>query len=413
MGGSVSGSGETLNPAKMQPQTLAEREIGGAEPRTKRRLTIVTEIIAPYRVPEFNALAEHPDVSLHVIFLAETDPSMRQWRVYKDEIRFSYQVLPSFRCRFGRQTILVNRGLRRALRAAAPEAIIVGGYNYPASWQALLWAQKRRVPLILWSESNAADQRSRNRIIEYLKAKFLRACRGFAVPGISSQRYLQQLGVRQQPIFIARNAVDNDLFARLAKAARSDRARITAQYRLPERFFLYVGRLVSSKGIFELLEAYASLEASLRSEIGLVFVGDGAAEAQLRERGAAVSPGLVQCFGFIHREQLPEFYALAEAFIFPTHSDPWGLVVNEAMACGLPVIASEVAGCVADLVEDGWNGYVVPRGQPAALAAAMRKLVVDSEVTRRMASNSLERIRLYSPSAWAEGMAEITRLVPR
>src|SRR5882724_10671701 len=100
----------------------------------KCRLTLITELIAPYRVPEFNALAEQPSIDLHVIFLAETDPSMRQWRVYKDEIRFSYEVLPSWRCRVGRGNVLVNRGLRRALRAARPGTIVVGGYNYPASW---------------------------------------------------------------------------------------------------------------------------------------------------------------------------------------------------------------------------------------------------------------------------------------
>ncbi len=62
----------------------------------RRRLTITTEIIAPYRIPVFNALAEHPEIDLHVIFLAETDPTQRQWLVYKNEIRFSYEVLPSF-----------------------------------------------------------------------------------------------------------------------------------------------------------------------------------------------------------------------------------------------------------------------------------------------------------------------------
>ncbi len=73
-----------------------------------------------------------------------------------------------------------------------------------------------------------------------------------------------------------------------------------------------------------------------------------------------IIPGAV-CFpGFAQREDLAGLYALAEALVLPTHSDPWGLVVNEAMACGLPIIVSSVAGCAADLVEDGWNGYVVP-----------------------------------------------------
>ena len=95
----------------------------------RRRLTIITEIIAPYRVPVFNVLAEHPEIDLHVIFLAETDPTQRQWLVYKNEIRFSYEVLPSWRRRMRKQNLLVNWGVTDALRRAAPDVIVCGGYN--------------------------------------------------------------------------------------------------------------------------------------------------------------------------------------------------------------------------------------------------------------------------------------------
>jgi hypothetical protein len=82
----------------------------------KPRLVIITEIIAPYRVPVFNSLAAQAQVDLHVLFLAETDPRLRQWTIPKDEIRFSYDVLPSFRLRLGNLNLLLNRGLDKALR---------------------------------------------------------------------------------------------------------------------------------------------------------------------------------------------------------------------------------------------------------------------------------------------------------
>ena len=126
--------------------------------------------------------------------------------------------------------------------------------------------------------------------------------------------------------------------------------------RLPARFFLFAGRLVAEKGIFDLLDAYQSLAPSVRDEVGLVFVGDGAARSAIQQSAAAINGGSIQFTGFAQRESLPAYYALADALVFPTHTDPWGLVVNEAMACGLPVICSDVAGCVADLVESGWNG---------------------------------------------------------
>jgi glycosyltransferase involved in cell wall biosynthesis len=112
------------------------------------------------------------------------------------------------------------------------------------------------------------------------------------------------------------------------------------------------------------------------------------------------------CFpGFAQRENLAGLYALSETLVLPTHSDPWGLVVNEAMACGLPIIVSSVAGCSADLVEDGWNGYVVPPRDVEKLSVAIDTLVRHPELRQRMSGRSLERIRNYSPEACADGLA--------
>src|SRR5205085_4113879 len=94
-----------------------------------------------------------------------------------------------------------------------------------------------------------------------------------------------------------------------------------------------------------------------------------------------------------------------EVFVFPSHSDPWGLVVNEAMACGLPIISTDAAGCTADLVEDNWNGRVVRRGDVGQLASAMEDLARDPVMSFRMASHSRERILRYSPEACAAGIA--------
>jgi glycosyltransferase involved in cell wall biosynthesis len=158
--------------------------------------------------------------------------------------------------------------------------------------------------------------------------------------------------------------------------------------------------------VFDLLEAYAQLDDEIRATVALVFLGDGADRAELMERASRITLGTVQFPGFVQREGLPEFYALAEALIFPTHSDTWGLVVNEAMSCGIPVIANSVAGCVADLVQDGWNGFVVPPRDPSHLAAAMARLACDSALRIEMGSRGRERVKTYSPAAWAEGLVK-------
>jgi len=370
-----------------------------------RRVVIITEIIAPYRIPVFNALARRRDIDLHVIFLAETDPTQRQWLVYKNEIYFSYEVLPSWRRRIGNQCLLLNWGAEAALRQAAPDFIVCGGYNYIASWQAMSWARRNRVLFALWSESTTCDQRSGHVWVEALKERFLSRCDAFVVPGQSSAEYLHKYGAPVSTIFTAPNAVDSEWFTHQAEAARQDAGKYRRALNLPARFFLFAGRLVQEKGIFDLLQAYGSLRAELRNEVGLVFVGDGAERSELRRRAAAIQPGAICITGFAQRERLASYYALADALVFPTHTDPWGLVVNEALACGLPIISTTTAGCAADLIEDGWNGRVVAGGDIRHLAFAMTELASNSELRSLMGQRSLERSKRFSPEAWASGMA--------
>jgi glycosyltransferase involved in cell wall biosynthesis len=273
----------------------------------KRRLSLITEIIAPYRIPVFNALTARDDLDLHVIFLSETDPSLRQWLVYKDEIKFSYQVLPAFRQRLGKYNLMLNRGLATALAQARPDVILCGGYNYLASWQAQRWAAKGSVPFFLWLESTAADQRRRIPLVEALKRRFLARCTAFVVPGKASQSYLRKFGVPDTSIFPAPNPVDNAFFADRAAQARAGRDTVRAKLHLPERYFLFVGRLVEAKGVFELLEAYAKLNPALRSSIGLVVVGDGPARQALERRAAQIHLGAIRFAGFTQKADPPPF----------------------------------------------------------------------------------------------------------
>ena len=370
----------------------------------KRRLVVITELIAPYRIPVFNELAKHESIDVKVIFLAATDPSMRQWRIYSEEIRFWHHILPSWRNRIGKYNLLLNQNPGEILNRLRPDVILCGGYNYFASWQALRWSRRNNVPFLLWCESTANDDRSGNIVLESLKRSFFSRCDGFVVPGISAREYAQTKGALPGNTFIAPNAVDNALFAAGAESARMDAPRTLGRLGLPARFFLFVGRLVKEKGVNELIEAYAALPEGVRSKIGLVLAGEGALRAELESRARAIFPGCVHFAGFVHREELANYYGLAECLVFPTHSDTWGMVVNEAMACGLPIICSEVAGCAADLLRA--NGIVVSPQDSSQLSDAMKRLAGDSALREQMSSCSREIIRRYSPESCAGGIAE-------
>jgi len=377
----------------------------------RRRLVILTEIISPYRIPLFNCLAQDSEVDLHVIFLSENDPGLRQWKVYKEEIRFSHEVLPSWRRRVGKVNVLLNGKVLHALRQASPQAILCGGYNYIASWQALMWAHFRNIPFLLWSESNRYDARSGHAIVEVLKAEFIQNCDGFVVPGRSAEEYLVAHNIRQNRIFTAPNAVDNDLFCSLAEVARQGATALRRELDLPNRYILFVGRLVPEKGVFELLQAYATLDHDLRRQVGLVFVGDGACRAELQKQASTLTEGTIKFPGFAQREQLPAYYALAEMLVLPTYTDTWGLVVNEAMACGLPVIVSRVAGCVSDLIQEKQTGWVIEPKDVSSLKSAMVNLATRPDLCANMGAHARQHIAQFSPRAWSEAITDAVKAI--
>ncbi|HEY8671653.1 MAG TPA: glycosyltransferase family 4 protein, partial [Terriglobales bacterium] len=276
-------------------------------------------------------------------------------------------------------------------------------------------AKRNRVPFLLWCESTSHDRRNRRSVVESLKMKFFRSCDGFVVPGKSSYEYVSQMNSKistalSVPIFIAPNAVDNDLFSEGARRAASMSVRLRGRLGFPERYFLSVGRLVEQKGVLDLLNAYASLSPDLRTKVGLVFAGDGPLRSELENSARYIFPGSVHFPGFIQRDELAAYYSLAECFVLPTHSDPWGLVVNEAMACGLPIICTAVAGCAADLVLG--NGRVVGSRNTRQLAGAMEEISADPDLRLRMSEESRKLIQKYSPQACADGIGRAAILTP-
>jgi len=146
------------------------------------------------------------------------------------------------------------------------------------------------------------------------------------------------------------------------------------------------------------------LNPELRSQISLVFAGDGPLRAEVEALARDIYPGSVHFAGFVQRDELANYYALAECLVMPTHTDPWGLVVNEAMACSLPVICTNAAGCAEDLVRE--NGIRVAPGDVRQLSEAMRTVATDADLRRYMSRESSKLIQNYSPEACAAGIAE-------
>lgn len=343
------------------------------------RLTLLTEIPAPYRIPLFNALAER--VELKVIFLAARH-QQRPYRRHESEFAFSRLVLPHRDVTIAGRWLVLNRGIREAL--VGSDVVLIGGWNQPAFWQALVWAKARRVPVIAWVESTERDRRSAR--FEPMKRSVVRLIDAFLVPGRASYAYLRSLGIENDRITTAPNAVDRALF----ETAMADGGHMRTR-----PLVLAVGRLAPEKGLDVLLRATSDLP------VDVALAGVGPEERSLR----ALAGQNVRFLGQVDRDELADLYANADVLALPSRSETWGMVLNEAALAGLPLVASDAAGAAYELVVDGENGFRVPADDVGALREALRRLTEDPELRARFGARSREIGAGYSPEAWADAVA--------
>jgi glycosyltransferase involved in cell wall biosynthesis len=357
------------------------------------KVLLLTSIMAPHRTASFNALAADPAVDLEVVFLARTDPD-RKWTVREDEMRFPHRTLREvWRARRGESFTHLTSGLATVLRQARPDVLVVGGWDQQAYLEAFALRRHVTTAFLWWVESTVRDRRENLEALRHAKRRLVKAADAIVVPGQASAEYVRALGAERARVFVAPNAVDNGLYA----ACAGDRSSRTGPVR-----FLFAGRLESGKGVLPLFDAWAGVAA----EAELTIVGDGSLRERVRERVAHAAMPPVRALGHLDREGLAEEYARADVFVFPSVSDPWGLVINEAMASGLPIVTTTAPGAVVDLVADGDNGIVVAPFDAGALLAAMEDLARDPGRRRAMGERSAERIRTQTPEAWAAGMRQ-------
>lgn len=371
----------------------------------KIKVVVVTEIISPYRIPVFNDLAENPQFDLTVLFLAETDVN-RQWKIVKEMIEFPYHVLEGFVVRRSQLNfpILFNPSILQELQRQNYNCLILGGYHHPSMWLALTHARMTRKVCFLWSESTLQDFRSPNPFKESFKRFLVSQARGYLVPGKAQRQYLLSLGANPEKIWFAPNSVDSKFFEG-ALIWRQQKEKIKQKLKIEGDVILYVGRLVDDKGIPELIDAFERVKQEYET-VNLVLLGDGSdREKYIKE---CQSRGLTRVFwpGFQQQEALLTYYAIADIFVFPTRSDPWGLVLNEAMSAGLPLICSRAAGAADDLVQFGENGWLHEVGNTQELVEYMGKLLQDPQLRQKMGQRSHQIIAAYTPEKTAQGFVE-------
>jgi 1,2-diacylglycerol 3-alpha-glucosyltransferase len=361
------------------------------------KLAIIWTNFGPYHAARIRALTEHFEVD--AIELADFE------RLYAwgEEKKISNATVHTLRTGAleEQNRFLVSVSLWRRLHKIRPGTVLIPGYAMFPALVAALWGTLHAATTVLMTESTARDHR-RVWYQEIFKRLLIRALFRRAIGGgIRSRRYLVDLGMPPERIATGYDVVDNDFFSRGVAQVRVERGR-----RAP--YFLYVGRLAPEKNISGLIQAFADYRGR-GGHWHLVIVGDGPLDKQLRAQ--AEKEGCGGWINFAGRRSVVDlipFYADAGCFILPSIREPWGLVVNEAMASGLPVIVSTCCGCSEDLVQDGVNGYLFDPGQQGALSALLSEISGLSDGDRaRMTAESREIISRYSPRAWAAAVLRL------
>jgi glycosyltransferase involved in cell wall biosynthesis len=281
-----------------------------------------------------------------------------------------------------------------------PNVINLPGYYEPAMNVVLFYCRLKGIKIVISADSTEGDNPNVG-WRETLKRFVVSKAQGFFCYGSKSAEYILKLGMKPKHILVANNSVDNNRVASVHAEAFKTRDEVKQSFKLRKYNFIYVGRLIGVKNLENLLAAYKALADS---DWGLIVLGDGNEEVKLKKYK---SDNNLDGICFIEGQpwyDVPKILALADVFILPSYSEPWGLVVNEAMASGLPVIVSNKCGSAYDVVIDGINGYTFNPYNIEELTSVCKKFVENPESIVPFGKQSREIISRFSPENVAQEM---------
>ena len=313
---------------------------------------------------------------------------------------------------------VVNR-VCSALARVQPAVLVIPGWSDSVALGALQWSVQNRVPSIIMSESTAWDEK-RAWWREWIKRRVVALCSAALVGGSPHADYMRQLGMARDMVFWGYDAVDNDYFSAKAEEVRSQRSEVRGQFGLPERYFLASARFVKKKNLPRLIQAYAryrklAQKQEVRSPTcdlwSLVLLGDGPLKPALCYLISDLSlHASVLLPGFKQYADLPTYYALAGAFVHASTTEQWGLVVNEALASGLPALVSNRCGCAQDLVREGVNGFTFDPCNVEELAALMLRISAFNFPLAAFGAEGQRLIFSWGPDRFAQGLKDAVEM---
>lgn len=370
------------------------------------RVVAVSPEPTPYRSPLFDRIAARGDIDLTVAYAAATVAD-RSWTVepHHRSLLLRGVELPLAR-RILRHEYPVTPGIVPLLERTKPDCVVASGWSTFASQAAILWCRLRRVPYLLVVESHDRGPRSgwRRVVKGAVVPRVVRGAVGALVTGSLARESMLARGARPERVRVFANTIDVAQLAERARRLAPSRAELRAALGLQpgEICVLSVARLVPEKGLDTLLEACAMAGAPLVP----VVVGEGPQRMRLGRRAAELGVPL-RLPGGLPWERVVEAYVAADVFALCSLHEPWGVAVNEAAACGLPLVLSDRVGAAYDLLFPGESGEMVPAGDAAATAGALRRLADDDGWRKRAGARAREIVSTWGYEPSVEAFAEL------
>jgi glycosyltransferase involved in cell wall biosynthesis len=366
----------------------------------------------PYRVPHLDRISAHPDVDLTVIYAAAT-VQRREWKLdYAHEPTILRgPSLPLTRVLHHDYPLTPQ--IWRLLERERFDVLVIGGWSLMAPQLATIWARRRRVPYLIVSENHFREPRPA--WVRAVKTLVLRRvvpqASGLLVTGSLAREHALHYGARPDRITVFPNTVDIPAYRAAAERLSPHRDEIRQRLGIAHEAVAVtqVGRLFPLKAPDEALEAVARARAFTQQPLHLLLVGDGELRPSLEQR--ATELGLDVTFaGFRQGEALFECFAATDVFALLSYREPWGVVVNEAAAFGLPLVLTDRIGAAGDLLRDGENGELVRSGDVEGQARAIARLADDPERRERYGRRSLELVEPWDYERSVAAFVEAVRI---
>lgn len=373
------------------------------------RVAFATNIISPYRVPLFAALGRTPDWEFKLFSCCKMEFD-RQWMpivdppfAHKKSFNISYARMRKHSSQVGfanKSQVHIPLGLWFDLWFFRPDVVISDEMG-ARSLIAAIYAFLARKSFIIWSYGTLHSERDASWKQRLLRKIILSMAHAIVGMGSEARQYFRNLGIPSDVIFDAPNAIE--FSARASELSPGTRIAIREQLGISGLCYLYVGRLIALKGLSELLDAWAIFFKSQDIQASLVIIGDGNEKENLVRRVTERRLLGVRFVSFVQPDELAEIYHAADVLVFPTLQDVWGIVVNEALTVGLPVICSKYAGCAADLIIEDRNGWIVDPEDSEDLVRTLRKAWDGRNNKEEMAKTGQVLIADLSVQRMAEG----------